>query len=409
MTADPTRSSNLVLKAAGSVASLDRTVWNGLANPGWRRENGNLIADGTPARGYDPFVDHDFLTALEETGCVDGRSGWYPRPLLIEDEAGTLRAAAPSYLKTHSQGEYVFDHGWADAFERAGGTYYPKLQVSVPFTPVTGPRLLVPPGPEAQVLKTHLAEGLATFAQQAEASSVHATFLLKEDWEILEAQGYLPRTDVQFHWVDRGYGDFDGFLAALSSRKRKQIKRERRDAVAAGLAIEWVSGADLTEAHWDDFFAFYTDTGARKWGRPYLNRAFFSALSDKMADRVALVFARNEGHAVAGALNLMGSDTLYGRYWGCLEDHPFLHFEICYYQAIEFALSRGLTRVEAGAQGDHKLARGYEPTLTRSAHFILHPGLRKAIADYLAREREAVAVERDILSDHAPYRREDGS
>ncbi|MDQ0317123.1 GNAT family N-acetyltransferase [Amorphus orientalis] len=405
MSADPSAPSDLVLKAAGGVSSVDRDVWNALANPGWTRKGGALVQDGTPPHAYDPFVDHDFLSALEETGCVGPEAGWYPRPLLIEDADGVIRAAAPSYLKTHSRGEYVFDYGWADAFERAGGTYYPKLQVSVPFTPVTGPRLLVGRGEDAETLKAHLGEGLAAFAAQADASSVHATFLFEEDWTDLLDRGYLARTDVQFHWIDRNYGDFDGFLAALSSRKRKQIRRERRDALAAGLEIEWVTGADLTEAHWDDFFAFYMDTGARKWGQPYLNRAFFSALGEKMADRVALVFARHEGHAIAGALNLIGSETLYGRYWGCLEDHPFLHFEICYYQAIDFALAHGLTRVEAGAQGEHKLARGYEPHITRSAHFILHPGLRRAIADYLERERQAISAEREFLLEHAPYKR----
>lgn len=405
MSAEPTEPTELVLQAVEGVSAVDRDAWNRLANPGWRREGGALVGDDAACRPYDPFVDHDFLSALEATGCVGPEAGWYPRPLLIRTADDELVAAAPSYLKVHSQGEYVFDHGWADAFERAGGNYYPKLQVSVPFTPATGPRLLVRPGPDEAALRTHLADGLAAFAHQADASSVHATFLLEEDWDTLVARGYLPRTDVQFHWEDRGYGDFEGFLAALSSRKRKQIRRERRDALAAGLDIEWVTGSDLTEAHWDAFFGFYMDTGARKWGRPYLNRAFFSALGETMADRVALVLARRDGEPIAGALNLIGSDTLYGRYWGCTEDHPFLHFEICYYQAMDFALARGLTRVEAGAQGEHKLARGYEPHATRSAHYILHPGLRRAIAEYLDRERHAMEVERGILAEHVPFRR----
>ncbi|WP_018699111.1 GNAT family N-acetyltransferase [Amorphus coralli] len=407
MSAEPTDPSALVLQAVEGVSAVDADDWNRLANPGWRREDGGLLADGTPPHPYDPFVDHDFLCALEETGCVGPEAGWYARPLLIRSADDTLVAAAPAYLKTHSQGEYVFDHGWADAFERAGGHYYPKLQVSVPFTPATGPRLLVRPGQDAADLRQHLAEGLVAFAHQAEASSVHVTFLREDEWEVLAGRGYLPRTDVQFHWEDRGYGDFEGFLAALSSRKRKQIRRERRDALAAGLKIEWVTGDALGEDHWDAFYGFYMDTGARKWGRPYLNRAFFSALGERMADRVALVLARRDGEPIAGALNLIGSDTLFGRYWGCTEDHPFLHFEICYYQAIDFALSHGLTRVEAGAQGEHKLARGYEPHVTRSAHYILHPGLRRAIADYLEHERQAVDQDRVILSEHAPYRRGD--
>ncbi|GGG26209.1 hypothetical protein GCM10008026_03110 [Chelatococcus composti] len=311
---------------------------------------------------------------------------------------------APCYGKSHSLGEYVFDHGWAEAFERAGGRYYPKLQVAVPFTPATGRRLLVRPGPGAETARRGLVAGLRALRREIDASSVHVTFLPQEEWHFLAEEGFLLRTDRQFHWANEGYQTFEDFLAALSARKRKAIRRERRDALAAGITVELLTGSDLTEAHWDAFFAFYQDTGSRKWGRPYLPRAFFSLVGERMADRILLVMARRDGRYIAGALNFIGESTLYGRNWGAIEHHPFLHFELCYYQAIDFAIRHGLARVEAGAQGEHKLARGYRPTLTYSAHDIAHPGLRRAVADYLERERAAIAAEVEVLAEELPYR-----
>jgi predicted N-acyltransferase len=306
----------------------------------------------------------------------------------------------PAYAKSHSQGEYVFDHAWADAWHRAGGHYYPKLQISVPFTPATGPRLLTPD----PALKPQLIAAAEALVAGNELSSAHATFLTPEDRALFEAAGWLIRIDHQFHWINRGYDSFDGFLDALTSRKRKAIRKERHAALE-GLTVEHVSGDAITEAHWDDFWIFYQDTGARKWGRPYLTRAFFSLLGQSMADRVLLIFACRNGHRIAGALNLIGADTLFGRYWGATENVPFLHFELCYYQAIDAAIARGLTRVEAGAQGEHKLARGYEPTPTFSAHFIPHEGFRRAVADYLVAERRAVERQTDMLAEFVPFRK----
>ncbi|WP_243368272.1 GNAT family N-acetyltransferase [Microvirga solisilvae] len=353
---------------------------------------------------HNPFVSHAFLSALEDSGCVGAKAGWAPVHVLVEDESGALLGAAPCYVKSHSQGEYVFDHSWADAYERAGGHYYPKLQVSVPFTPVTGPRLLVPNGPQADNIRAHLIAGLRALRDQIGASSIHATFLQQNDLEAFTSHDFLRRDDQQFHWFNEGYGSFDAFLEALASRKRKAIKRERRDALANGISIEWVTGSKITEAHWDAFFAFYMDTGSRKWGRPYLNRRFFSLIGERMADRVLLVMAKREGRYIAGAINLIGDKRLYGRNWGCIEDHPFLHFEVCYYQAIDFAIARGLDRVEAGAQGEHKLARGYRPVLTSSAHYIADPSLRKAVQAYLKQERAYVEEAVTELSEATPFR-----
>jgi predicted N-acyltransferase len=308
-------------------------------------------------------------------------------------------------LKSHSRGEYVFDHGWADAYERAGGSYYPKLQVSVPFTPATGRRLLVRPGPQAEAARAALAAGLIALCERRAASSVHATFLPEDEWRFLAGRGFLPRTDRQFHWRNQGYCAFGDFLSALSSRKRKIIGRERRDAVANGISIHWLTGADLTENVWDAFFAFYMETGSRKWGRPYLTRRFFSLVGETMADRILLVMAKRAGRYIAGAINFIGSDTLFGRHWGALEHHPFLHFELCYYQAIEYAIANKLGCVEAGAQGEHKLARGYVPVTTRSAHYIADPALRRAIADYLARERAYVETAGEELAALTPFRK----
>lgn len=395
----------LRIEVAPGFGEIPRAAWDAVANPGWVMKPGGVL-EGSGPEPFNPFLTHDFLVSLEDSGCATEKAGWSPCPLLARSADGTVVGAVPAYLKSHSQGEYVFDHGWAEAFHRAGGRYYPKLQVSVPFTPVPGPRLLVPPGPDAEEIRAALARALVQLARGAGASSVHATFLTPRDRDSFLAAGYLERTDRQFHWSDAGYGDFEGFLAALSSRKRKQIRRERRDALAGGLAIRWLTGDGIRPEDWDAFFSFYTDTGERKWGRPYLNRRFFTLIGERMPHRVALAFALDDGRPIAGALNLVGSDTLYGRYWGAIEDRPFLHFEVCYYQAIEFALARGLTRVEAGAQGEHKLFRGYLPAETRSAHWIAHPGLRGAVADYLVRERAAIAEDREELAGLAPFRRD---
>jgi len=353
----------------------------------------------------NPFVTHAFLSALEDSGAVAAEAGWLPQHLLIRDQAGRLAAAMPAYLKGHSFGEYVFDHAWADAYERAGGRYYPKLLAAVPFTPATGPRLLVRPDEDVDARRGQLLEAGIALARQRSVSSLHVTFLPEAEARAAEAAGLLLRTDQQFHWVNHGYESFEDFLAGLAARKRKQIRRERREAKAGDLEILWLSGADLTEAVWDDFFAFYMDTGARKWGRPYLNRAFFSLLGERMGERVLLVLCRREGRSIAGALNLIGSDTLYGRYWGCLEEHRFLHFEACYYQAIDFAVAHQLARVEAGAQGPHKIARGYEPVRTFSAHWLADAGFREAVARYLAMEREDVEEAIRLLGRHMPFKR----
>ena len=352
----------------------------------------------------NPFVSHAFLSALEDSGCVGPKAGWSPVHVLVEDEAGALLGAAPCYLKSHSMGEYVFDHAWADAYTRAGGRYYPKLQVAVPFTPATGPRLLVPNGSQADHVRSYLIAGLRALRDQTGASSIHATFLQEADLEALTSEEFLRRDDQQFHWFNEGYKGFEDFLEALASRKRKAIRRERRDALANGISVEWLTGAEITEAHWDAFFAFYMDTGSRKWGRPYLNRRFFSLIGERMADQVLLVMAKRNGRYIAGAINFIGAKRLYGRNWGCIEDHPFLHFEVCYYQAIDFAIARGLERVEAGAQGEHKLARGYKPVITSSAHDIADPSLRQAIRAYLDQERFYVSEAADELSGATPFK-----
>jgi predicted N-acyltransferase len=409
MTANAARAPDPVIRIVGAIKEIARDEWDACANPGWGAGASGAAAARTNARQpFNPFVAWDFLQALEESGCVSQRAGWTPRHLVLEDPAGGIAAAAACYAKSHSQGEYVFDWGWADAYERAGGRYYPKLQVSVPFTPVTGPRLLARPGPAAAERKRLLALGLMEFCRRSSASSVHVTFLPEAESSLLGELGYLRRTDQQFHWSDAGYGDFEGFLAALASRKRKALRKERREALAEGVAIEWLTGRDITEAHWDAFFAFYMDTGSRKWGRPYLNRKFFSLLGERMADRVLLVMARRGGRFIAGALNLIGSDTLYGRYWGAVEHHPMLHFEVCYYQAIDYALAHRLSRVEAGAQGAHKLARGYLPHTTYSAHYIADPGLRRAIDRFLAEERREVAFQGEALGERSPFRKSGG-
>ncbi len=385
-------SSPFRLRVEPSLASVPAAEWDACA----------LGSD--PAGAPNPFVSHAFLLALELSGCTGGRSGWNPAHLLVETAEGRLVAAAPCYLKTHSQGEYVFDHGWADAFERAGGRYYPKLQISSPFSPVTGPRLLVRAGEQAAPARAALIEGMKTVMQRLGASSVHITFAAREEWEALGGAGFLQRIDQQFHWANANYASFEAFLDTLASRKRKNIRKERQTAVQNGITIEQLTGSAITEAHWEAFFRFYMDTSSRKWGRPYLNRAFFTEIGRTMADRILLVIARRDGKPIAGAINLIGPDTLYGRNWGCIEDHPCLHFEVCYYQAIDFAIARGLAYVEAGAQGEHKLARGYMPATTYSAHFIGDPRLRRAIADYLDRERLHVEAMKEALTAEGPYR-----
>ncbi len=386
-----------------SLADVDPLAWDLCANPA-----DPVLApeDEGQFERFNPFISHAFLNALEISGSAITREGWAPFHVLVEDGSGRLAACAPCYLKSHSMGEYVFDYAWADAYERAGGRYYPKLQVSVPFTPAQGRRLLVASGHGAPAARAKLIEALEALREETGASSIHVTFPVKSECDALEEAGYLPRTGKQFHFFNKGYGAFDDFLADLASRKRKSIKRERRDALNDGVEIHRLTGADISEEHWDAFFHFYMDTGARKWGRPYLTRAFFSQIGETMADRILLVMVRRNGRWIAGAINFIGDDALYGRNWGALEERPFLHFEVCYYQAIEFAISRGLKRVEAGAQGEHKLARGYQPVTTYSAHSIADPRLSRAVADFLVHEREAVAQEIDLYGEHVPFRRD---
>ena len=373
------RESEILAEIAPSVGAIGAAEWDLL-------------------HGGDPFVSHAFLSALEESGSVGPGTGWSPAPIQVREE-GRLVAAAPAYLKSHSQGEYVFDHGWADAWQRAGGQYYPKLLVAVPFTPVPGRRLL---GHRPQ----ELLAALEAVTVQGEMSSAHVNFI--EDREVAEfgARGWLIREGVQYHWFNRGYASFDDFLGALSSRKRKTVRRERSGA-CEGLEISALRGSAIGPGEWDAMWAFYQDTGSRKWGHPYLTRAFFDRIAATMADSLLLFIARRDGALVAGALNVIGKDALYGRYWGCVEEVPFLHFELSYYRAIEWAIDHGLKSVQAGAQGEHKIARGYEPVITRSAHFIPNPSFRSAIADFLERERAAVQSEIDWLAEALPYRSSD--
>jgi uncharacterized protein len=352
------------------------------------------------AGGGNPFVSHAFLSTLEASGSADARAGWQPLPIVIDGADGAPAAIAPAYAKSHSQGEYVFDHAWADAWERAGGEYYPKLQVAVPFSPVPGPRLLL----RDAALAPALIAAIEAVTDQNRLSSAHVTFIDEAQVPLFEQADWLIRTGTQFHWHNDGYADFDGFLGALASRKRKAIRKERAAAVE-GLTIRHLTGAEIGEAHWDAFWAFYQDTGSRKWGRPYLTRSFFSMLGAAMGEKLLLILAERDGRPIAGALNLIGADALYGRYWGCVEEVPFLHFELCYYQAIDAAIARGLARVEAGAQGEHKLARGYVPVTTWSAHYIPNPGFRRAIAEFLERERAGVESEQEYLEELTPFRR----
>lgn len=369
----------------------------------WSRLSG--ASKTCPTLAYNPFVSHAFLSSLEESGSASAETGWLGHHLLLETDGGELIGALPGYLKNHSQGEYVFDHGWADAFERAGGRYYPKLQCSIPFTPATGPRLLVAEGLQRLPIQSAIAESLKEVVRRLGVSSAHITFVPDEEIGVFEMDGYLHRTDQQFHFINEGYANHEEFLETLASRKRKALRKERRAALENGISIDWLTGGDLTEGIWDQFFKFYMDTGGRNWGRPYLTRQFYSLIGERMADDILLVMARRNGRYIAGAINFIGGDTLYGRHWGCIEEHPFLHFEVCYHQAIDFALSKGLKRVEAGAQGEHKLARGYLPVTTHSAHYVAHAGLRRAIGDYLARERADVEQMSELLSEHSPFRK----
>jgi uncharacterized protein len=388
-----------IAKAIGDVAAAE---WDACANPALSTE---CVAPSTLEHEYNPFISHDFLSALELSDSVRPRAGWEPLHLLAENQSGRLLGAVPCYAKSHSRGEYVFDHAWAEAFEHAGGQYYPKLQVSVPFTPVTGRRLLVRPGPQIETVRGALADALMDVCRRADTSSAHVTFCTGPEWQLLGDRGFLKRTHQQFHWENAGYATFDDFLAALSSRKRKTIRRERADALAAGVSVHWLTGADLTETVWDDFFGFYMETGSRKWGRPYLTRQFYSIVADRMRERILLVMAKRNGRWIAGAINFIGSHALYGRHWGCIEHHPFLHFELCYYQAIQYAIEHKLARVEAGAQGEHKISRGYLPSMTYSAHYIVNPLLRRAIDDFLRRERAYVAAAREELAEASPFRK----
>jgi uncharacterized protein len=351
---------------------------------------------------YNPFVSHAFLAALEDSGSAVKRTGWDAFHLVYRDELGQVAGVAPCYQKSHSQGEYVFDWGWAEAFHRAGGRYYPKLQVSVPFTPVTGPRLMA----KTDWAKQELEKTLIAECRQSGASSAHLTFLPEAEWQAAKIP-WLKREDIQFHWRNDGYTSFADFLASLSSQKRKNIRKERASIGAAGIEIEWVTGSDLKETHWDAFYKFYIDTGSRKWGSPYLTRRFFSLIGERMPDDVLLILAKRRGRIIAGALNFIGGEALYGRNWGCLEQHANLHFDVCYYQAIDFAIQRKLTRVEAGAQGQHKLARGYLPVKTYSLHYLAHPGLARAVADYLEHERMGISESQALLAEHSPFRKEE--
>jgi len=378
----PTKLATLTLTLHPYVSEIAAEDWDACAGPG------------------NPFVSHAFLSALEDSGSANARTGWMPQHAALRD-GDRVVAVAPMYAKSHSYGEYVFDHGWANAFERGGGSYYPKLQVAVPFSPVPGPRLLAREGVGVEAM----GQALAQACQELNLSSVHATFCTSADWEALGRAGWLQRLGTQFHWENAGYATFDDFLAALNSRKRKSIKRERRDANAAGLRFLALRGDEIKPKHWDAFYKFYTSTVDRKWGSAYLTRKFFPMLSERLGDRVVLMMAEHDGLAVAGALNMVGDEALYGRNWGCRGDWPFLHFELCYYRAIEFAIEHGMQRVEAGAQGEHKIQRGYMPRPTYSAHWIAHPGLRRAVEGFLEQERPAVQADMDALAELSPYKR----
>lgn len=405
-------SSEISLEAVGSVSEIPPVDWDACANPALAPGKAPDSAIPAPPRdsslcskeAYNPFVSHAFFSALEASNSACSRTGWGPRHLIARQN-GAIVGIVPCYLKSHSQGEYVFDHGWANAYESAGGRYYPKLLASVPFTPATGPRLLIRPGHDEADVRAALAGGLIGLCDATRASSVHVTFARKDEWALLAENGFLRRTDQQFHWRNDGYSGFEDFLASLNSRHRKAIRRERRDALVNGITIHVLTGSDLTEEVWDAFFQFYMETGSRKWGRPYLTRSFYSLIGQSMSRDIALIMARRNGRWIAGAINFIGSETLFGRHWGAIEHHPFLHFEVCYYQAIDIAIQHRLKTVEAGAQGEHKIARGYLPQATYSAHYIADPALRRAVGDFLNRERHYVAEAARELTEAGPFRK----
>ena len=380
----------ITIKVINSISQVDPVEWDACAG------------------SENPFVSHAFLNALEQSGAVDAESGWAPHHLVMVDQSNQLYGAAPLYLKSHSQGEYVFDHGWADAYERAGGRYYPKLISAVPFTPVTGPRLLVRPDVATGEVEASLCAGMIELAERYKFSSIHVTFLAEHNKASLEGAGFFVRHSHQYHWMNRGYESFDDFLASLTSRRRKTIRKERERIANAGITFEAYTGSALTSRHWDTFYDFYTDTYDRKWGFPYLNREFFELANDTMAERIVLITAYEDGRPIAGAFNLLSSDAIYGRNWGCNQRYKFLHFEACYYQAIDFAIAHRLDRVEAGTQGPHKIQRGYEPVQTYSAHWIRDSGFRDAVENFLEREKKMEAQEMEYLTDHTPFRNEDG-
>jgi predicted N-acyltransferase len=379
----PDGSPALSLSLHQAIGDIPRADWDACAGVG------------------NPFVSHAFLSAVEDSGSASARTGWLPQHAVLRDAEGRVAAVAPMYAKAHSYGEYVFDHAWADAFERAGGRYYPKLQVASPFSPVPGPRLLV-----RGIPKRALAGALARACEDLSLSSVHATFCTEEDWAAFGEAGWLQRLGTQFHWENAGYPDFDAFLAALNARKRKSIRHERREAQNCGLEFVTLRGSEIGRREWDAFYAFYMSTSDRKWGSAYLTRRFFTLLGQRLGDAVVLMMARAPREWVAGALNLLGREALYGRNWGCQGDWPFLHFELCYYRAIEFAIAQGLPRVEAGAQGEHKIQRGYLPKPTFSAHWVAHAGLRRAVAEFLQHERMEKQAQMDELAAFSPFRRE---
>jgi len=378
---------SLSLRVAPKLAAIDAAAWDACAGPD------------------NPFVSYAFLSALEDSRSVNAKEGWQPQHLTLAEPSGRIIACAPLYLKSHSYGEYVFDHGWAEAYERAGGEYYPKLQCAVPFSPVPGPRLLIHPEAPPETARLMIG-GMVELARQLDVSSLHITFPTREEWVEFGAAGLLQRIGTQFHWENRGYGSFEDFLAALNSRKRKAIRKERREALDSGLDIRTLTGTEITRKHWDAFFRFYMSTSDRKWGSAYLTRRFFDLLGERLGDKVVLVMAEHQGEPVAGALNLRGTDTLYGRNWGCVGDFKFLHFEACYYRAIDYAIEHGLARVEAGAQGTHKIQRGYLPSETYSAHWIRDAGFARAVENFLERERLSVRAQMAELAEGSPFRQD---
>ena len=390
-TASVSDNAEAVIQVVAAISEIDARDWDACANP-------------DPATS-NPFLSHAFLKALEDAGTVAPETGWQPQHIILQAADGGIDGCMPLYAKSHSKGEYVFDYGWAEAFERAGGQYYPKLISAVPFTPVPGRRLLARPGSGQAGRSGLLAAGAMELVRRHNLSSLHINFTTAEEWKQLAGLGCLQRTDQQFHWRNQDYTSFGDFLDTLASRKRKAVRKERQQALEHNLEIQWLRGADITEAHWDAMYRFYMDTGSRKWGRPYLNRKFFSLLGETMSEQCLLIMVMRAGQPVAGALNMIGGDCLYGRYWGATEHYPYLHFEVCYYQSIDFAIAHGLKRVEAGAQGEHKLARGYMPTATYSAHFIPNPGFRRAVGNYLDEERVYVERSREALAEYGPYRR----